>query len=556
MKKNITINLFGSLYNIDEDAYELLDKYLQNMKTYFSKREGGEEIAGDIECRVAELLAENKAAGVEAVTIEHIQDIIGRIGNPEQMDDADAPETQNAAGGSTPPPPPYHEEKASRKLFRDTEDRMLGGVLSGLTHYFGGTDALPWRIIFVLLCVMSWSGLAIVYLILWAILPEARTAEERLQMSGRPVNTRTLNEEIMRGVDKTRNFINNPATQSRARGCLSGILDVIVFCLKGFCILLLGGLLLAAAIFVCILLAAGLFGATELGAQAIGDDSLAAFVAHAPTLRWWLLALAVSSITIIAMPLYALIRSFTRRPEAAASSAATKTAGVVVWLLALAIAIASGITAVNIMERVSNTIDSEKQAVDLAENTREGRYLTGDSWDYLQDSGWQIVKLEGADDDIVGRGEDPITNNDMWMDFLRLKQEDATSPMSYQMEKRLVARPGHYRVAALVRTDGQGNAFYAQLGSETILREDIVASRPDTTDVARKAFENVWGITLSEEQLEEVREHKWKFASYSFNVARQDTLRYGFSNLPELNSNPWTANKFSAAYMKIERTSE
>ena len=86
MKKNITINLFGSLYAIDEDAYELLNQYQNNMRRYFSRKEGGEEIAEDIERRIAELFDELKASGVEAITIEHVRDIISRIGNPEEMD--------------------------------------------------------------------------------------------------------------------------------------------------------------------------------------------------------------------------------------------------------------------------------------------------------------------------------------------------------------------------------------------------------------------------------------------------------------------------------------
>ena len=97
MKKNITINLFGALYAIDEDAYELLKKYEENMRAYFSRKEGGAEIADDIENRVAELFAELKAAGVEAVTIEHVEDIIRRIGNPEEMDDDMADTAETAA---------------------------------------------------------------------------------------------------------------------------------------------------------------------------------------------------------------------------------------------------------------------------------------------------------------------------------------------------------------------------------------------------------------------------------------------------------------------------
>ena len=85
MEKNITINLFGTLYNIDEDAYQLLDNYLQSMKRYFGTKDGGEEIADDIEHRVAELLWEKKEQGTDAISIEIIKEIIGKIGNAEEI---------------------------------------------------------------------------------------------------------------------------------------------------------------------------------------------------------------------------------------------------------------------------------------------------------------------------------------------------------------------------------------------------------------------------------------------------------------------------------------
>ena len=69
MKKNITINLCGRLYQIDEDAYELLSQYIDALRNYFKKQEGGEEIADDIEERVAELFDDMKSQGVEAITI-------------------------------------------------------------------------------------------------------------------------------------------------------------------------------------------------------------------------------------------------------------------------------------------------------------------------------------------------------------------------------------------------------------------------------------------------------------------------------------------------------
>ena len=87
MKKNISINLFGTLYNIDEDAYNLLESYLQSMQRYFTRQEGGEEVADDIEHRVAELLWQRREAGMTAVNIETVKEIIDTIGNAEQIAD-------------------------------------------------------------------------------------------------------------------------------------------------------------------------------------------------------------------------------------------------------------------------------------------------------------------------------------------------------------------------------------------------------------------------------------------------------------------------------------
>ena len=76
MKRNISVNIFGVLYHIDEDAYELLQQYNENMRRYYSKREGGEEIADDVEHRVAELLSELQSKGVIAITNNKHQAVI------------------------------------------------------------------------------------------------------------------------------------------------------------------------------------------------------------------------------------------------------------------------------------------------------------------------------------------------------------------------------------------------------------------------------------------------------------------------------------------------
>jgi hypothetical protein len=85
MKKNITINLCGRLFQIDEDAYELLQHYIESLRHSFGKSEGGDEIVDDIEARIAELFTELREQGNEAITIDHVKAIISRIGEPEQL---------------------------------------------------------------------------------------------------------------------------------------------------------------------------------------------------------------------------------------------------------------------------------------------------------------------------------------------------------------------------------------------------------------------------------------------------------------------------------------
>ena len=85
MKKNITINLCGRLFQIDEDAYDMLQNYIESLRSHFGRQTGGDEIVNDIEERVAELFDELKAKGTEAITIDHVKDIITRIGKPEEL---------------------------------------------------------------------------------------------------------------------------------------------------------------------------------------------------------------------------------------------------------------------------------------------------------------------------------------------------------------------------------------------------------------------------------------------------------------------------------------
>lgn len=341
MKKNININLFGTIYAIDEDAYELMESYLQNIKDYFSKIDGGEEVADDIEHRFAELLWEKKQQGVEAIDIMTIREIIKKIGNPEELDEtvADrqaseepAHESDPYAAGST------QSEQATgpRKFYRDGRDKLVGGVMSGLAHYTGGSDPFPWRIALVILfIVIPKSGwIAVLYLIAWMLFPEAKTAEERLRMMGKPVTTDNIGAEVM---DETKP---QPQTHSGARGCLGSMLSVAAVLFKAMLYVTIGffGFILLIVLFsVCVGLFAlpmGLLGFVFDGISspdnALQTVQLMAFLQDNKGL---IVLLGSFLIVVVILPIYALIHMLSNRNSK--FSMTTKLSLILLWFFAL-----------------------------------------------------------------------------------------------------------------------------------------------------------------------------------------------------------------------------
>lgn len=272
MKKNITINLFGTLYAIDEDAYQLLSRYLGETRAYFLRREGGEEIADDIEHRVAELLAELRQRGIEAISIEHITAIIDRIGNPEEMSDAPA------APQETP-------RDTGRRLMRDPEDKLLGGLVAGLCHYFGLTHIAAARglLAFAYLMVLFADDLdhlvclapVVAYALLCYFVPAAHTAEDRLRMTGREVTPNALQEEIM--MMTAREQQPAPRAASRLTSVLARTLLVL------FVVIPLAGTLIWLVVNLSALVYVALCGSNwTLASGLCYDDTVARAAVHAP----------------------------------------------------------------------------------------------------------------------------------------------------------------------------------------------------------------------------------------------------------------------------------
>lgn len=194
MKKVININFQGQVIAIEETAYEILNQYIDNLQSYFSKEEGGNEIVNDIECRIAELFGNRLKHGINCITDEDVEAIITSIGWPKDFDtdyeEHEEPQAHRStsSAGNTQIPPANTVER--RSLYRNANDQIIGGVCSGLAHYFK-TDPVWIRILFVLFFgVLFW-----VYIVLWIVLkpkPLVTNVTKRLY--------RNPNDRILGGV--------------------------------------------------------------------------------------------------------------------------------------------------------------------------------------------------------------------------------------------------------------------------------------------------------------------------------------------------------------------
>ncbi len=186
MNKTININLGGFFFHIDETAFQKLKRYLDAVSRSLSDDpQGKNEIIADIEARISELLSERITDARQVVNEGDIEEIIKIMGQPE--DYAEAEESFDTAYTY------QHKKATSKKLFRDGDDKFLGGVASGIGHYLG-IDTIWIRLAFILLALSGFSILA--YIILWILLPEAQTTAEKLQMEGEPVNIDNIEKKI------------------------------------------------------------------------------------------------------------------------------------------------------------------------------------------------------------------------------------------------------------------------------------------------------------------------------------------------------------------------
>jgi phage shock protein PspC (stress-responsive transcriptional regulator) len=183
MKKTFTISLNGTIFHIEEDAFEKLQNYLVKLKNHFGPDDEGREIVSDIEARICELFLEKSKGESKVVINEWVDEIVTIMGTPEDFMEEEAT-TMPLAG----------QVKGKRRLYRDVDNKVIGGVCSGLSAYFK-IDPLVVRILMVLLFLANGIGL-LAYLVLWIAVPKAQTTAQRLEMRGKEVNISSIEQTI------------------------------------------------------------------------------------------------------------------------------------------------------------------------------------------------------------------------------------------------------------------------------------------------------------------------------------------------------------------------
>ncbi|MEN8228668.1 MAG: PspC domain-containing protein [Bacteroidota bacterium] len=194
MKKAIKINLSGIIFHIDDDAYEKLKTYLDTISRHFSNKQESKEIIDDIESRIAELFQERITDENQVITLTIVNEVIDIMGNPEDIADSGEEAEEKSS---------FHETyTGSKRLYRDPENSVIGGVCGGLAAYFA-VDPVIFRLLFVIFFFAGGASI-LVYIILWIVLPKAESAAQKLEMRGEKVNVSNLEKKIREEYDNVK----------------------------------------------------------------------------------------------------------------------------------------------------------------------------------------------------------------------------------------------------------------------------------------------------------------------------------------------------------------
>ncbi len=196
MKKTVNVNLAGTFFHIDEDAFGKLTRYLDAIKRSLSDPQGSDEIIRDIEARISELFSEKMESSSQVISLKELDEVIAVMGQPEDyMVDEEIFEDNSSKSKRR-----SSSSSSSKKLFRDVDDKFVAGVSSGIGHYLG-IDVIWIRLTWVILVLIGFGSPLLVYLLLWILVPAAESTADKLRMTGEPINISNIEKKFKEGYD-------------------------------------------------------------------------------------------------------------------------------------------------------------------------------------------------------------------------------------------------------------------------------------------------------------------------------------------------------------------
>lgn len=578
MKKNITINMQGRLYAIDEDAYNLLKQYEDSLRSYFADKDGGNEIVDDIEARIAELFDELKAGGKVAIDIDDVRRIITRMGNPQQMgdtEDGDGPTAndshQGDATGSTgrdtveEPDSIFARIKnifvrRGRHLYRDPQDKKVLGVISGLAHYYGG-DVSWWRIIVVLAWVLFLTApgnldqvalyMFVVYFALGMAIPLAATPEDRLRMDGKDVNPQNLAEEVA-AEGKT---ADRPvASTGQQRGCLATVGDLIAGLIK---VAMWGVFGLIVIVFLAVLTALVML---------LFVPSFEVFADNGLVFSWtehpWVGSVGIISFTLfIVLVIYGVVSGLSARRGGQGMSRKGRMAYIVLLIASLVASMTCGTIIFSEIKRQVKLSDIITQQAWQKSHTHNGTVVSDTDWDYLHAGGWRIIGHSHCNDHYTGSGRYYTGNPKRQY----LDSYDDGGQQLYRVERTDSAlAPGTYTLTAAVRADGEGAYVYAIADGRTY-KAQIPAEGDTGGQIWQDAksesatFNVDSGLVGHQKQIMDIVQANggngfgWSRVTISGIKTKSGRVSYGLTSDPAITGSHFVGTWFSADDFRLAR---
>ena len=265
MNKTVNINLAGSFFHIDEDAFAKLTRYLEAIKRSFSDPQGRDEIIRDIEARIAELFDEKIESHSQVISVKELDEVIAVMGQPEDymVDEEifeDSPRSSRTRNYSS----------NHKQLFRDIDNKFIAGVSAGLGHYLG-IDTLWVRLLWILLTVFSSGFFLVVYIIFWVLVPKAESTADKLKMQGDAINIENIEKKIRdeyeRVADKVKDVDFDEMTQKvnkKTNGFFETIGNIFLMFFKVL-FKFIGIILIITALSTLVSLIVGLFSIGTIG---------------------------------------------------------------------------------------------------------------------------------------------------------------------------------------------------------------------------------------------------------------------------------------------------